>query len=252
MLMVCAIHPNAELLFNCYIASWSRLMSFAYRKLTVSLMLNVIHGFLFVVFLFLCPLVLIALVVVLSFTVLVFRYSILHVMSLAVLSSARSLSMVPLFVSCVSMPLIVILLVTFSLMVLWTQLTPLFPWFSVAILTPFLFVLLIALDPPQIPLPLFICLICAVSLTSGDTSTRQPLLSLGQSGMGLLLLALISLVVHISGCPVCHPVMFFLVPFLITVLFCFVSVPSVTPPGPGLWKLNVSVFNDNEYTRLIS
>ena len=35
------------------------------------------------------------------------------------------------------------------------------------------------------------------------------------------------------------------------VLFC-VSIPSVTPPGPGLWKLNVSILNNDDYIRLIS
>ena len=249
--MVCVTRPNAVLLSSGYIASRSRWMLFAYRRLTVSLMLNVIRGFLFVVFLLWCPLVLIVLVVVLSFTVLVFCYSILLVMSPVVLSSARSLSMVPLFVSCVSTPPIVILPVTFSLTVLWTQSTPLFLRFSVAISTLFLIVLSIALDPPQMTplgkalLPLFACLIPAVSRTSGDTSIRQPLRSLGQSGTSLLPPALTSLVVRISGCPLCRPVMSFLVPFL----FC-VSIPSVTPPGPGLWKLNVSILNNEDYVRL--
>ena len=30
-----------------------------------------------------------------------------------------------------------------------------------------------------------------------------------------------------------------------------VSVPSVVPPGPGLWKLNVSVLEEEEYFQLI-
>ena len=31
-----------------------------------------------------------------------------------------------------------------------------------------------------------------------------------------------------------------------------VSVPDVVPPGPGLWKLNTSVLNDDEYVKIIS
>lgn len=31
-----------------------------------------------------------------------------------------------------------------------------------------------------------------------------------------------------------------------------VSVPDTVPPGPGLWKLNISVLEDNEYIKLIS
>lgn len=73
--------------------------------------------------------------------------------------------------------------------------------------------------------------------------------------MGLLPLTLILLVVQISGCPWCRLVVFFLAPFLITVLFLFVFLfcfCSATLHGPGLWKLNVSVLNDDEYKRLIS
>ena len=35
------------------------------------------------------------------------------------------------------------------------------------------------------------------------------------------------------------------------VLFC-VNVPDVTPPGPGLWKFNISVLEEEEYVSLIS
>ena len=35
------------------------------------------------------------------------------------------------------------------------------------------------------------------------------------------------------------------------VLFC-ISVPSVIPPGPGLWKLNISILQDEEFVHLIS
>ena len=31
-----------------------------------------------------------------------------------------------------------------------------------------------------------------------------------------------------------------------------VSIPDVTPPGPGLWKLNTSILSEPEYTKLIS
>ena len=34
-------------------------------------------------------------------------------------------------------------------------------------------------------------------------------------------------------------------------LFC-VSIPDVIPPGPGLWKLNVSILQDAEYVQLVS
>ena len=35
------------------------------------------------------------------------------------------------------------------------------------------------------------------------------------------------------------------------VILC-VSVPDVVPPGPGLWKLNISVLEEEEYVNLIS
>ena len=35
------------------------------------------------------------------------------------------------------------------------------------------------------------------------------------------------------------------------VLFC-VSVPDVIPPGPGLWKLNISVLKEDEYVASVS
>ncbi len=35
------------------------------------------------------------------------------------------------------------------------------------------------------------------------------------------------------------------------VLFCF-TIPDAIPPGPGLWKLNVSVLQDPEYVKLIT
>ena len=35
------------------------------------------------------------------------------------------------------------------------------------------------------------------------------------------------------------------------VLFSF-SIPDVIPPGPGLWKLNVSILQDEEYVKLIT
>ena len=35
------------------------------------------------------------------------------------------------------------------------------------------------------------------------------------------------------------------------VLFSF-SIPDVIPPGPGLWKLNISILQDAEYSKLIT
>ena len=46
-----------------------------------------------------------------------------------------------------------------------------------------------------------------------------------------------------------------IVPFSLSdhcaLLFCF-SIPDVIPPGPGLWKLNISILQDAEYVQLIS
>ena len=64
-------------------------------------------------------------------------------------------------------------------------------------------------------------------------------------------LVLIMLVFRTRGFLLYRLVTLFHVRFLIIVLSFSVSVPDVVPPGPGLWKLNISVLEEEEYVNLI-
>ena len=182
-------------------------------------------------------------------------WSTLGVMFPVVACRLNSLSSVALFGFVVCMQLIATLRGTNSLEISTPRSIPRSPQFSVvtlmrSLIAPLIGLALIPPSPLAIALPpLHIFLTTAVWWTYGGISTPLLLGLPGPGGMAVLPLVLTFLVFLFRGCPLSLLVSSSPVPFLITVVS---SIPDAVPPGPGIWKLNISVLDDPEYVELIS
>lgn len=123
-------------------------------------------------------------------------------------------------------------------------------WFLIA---PLIAQALICPTLPVRALPLCgIFLRPAVSSMFGGICISRLQAIPGPGRMGVLLPVLILLMFLIFGCLLSCAMIPFRVLFLTIAAFSSVTVPDVTPPGPGLWKLNTPILQDEEYVQLIT
>ena len=216
-------------------------------------------GFLLLVLILFFHLVLLILVVVLFCFVPPCLWLIPGVMLIIGLSNVSFLFLGSLFVPVVFIALIATLLETSSWMIFTPRLTRLFPLSLLEILIPFLTALLIALALirqtllARVPLPFrdLFDACCVVDIwrylhpsSSSFTWTRWN--SSLASRIDLFGVPYVW-VSSVSSCDI--------LPCLFSdhcAVSLSISIPDVVAPGPGLWKLNISILDEVEYVKIIT